>query len=182
MSVVATGMGGREGVQLGGAADRFARVALSVPDGRTSAPEAQQAPAMLAGLSEAELAARHLNLALRAGGSDSARGWMAVMQQMSRTTRAVQDAHSARHELVAATRTLGSVPAALEQTTGRLERVAHLEELPAEVRAAAREASDRAARLDQQLRRGPTAGRGQLAARPSKAAESTRNRDNDRGM
>lgn len=73
----------------------------------------------LSWLSGGELVARHLNLALRAEGLNSSRGWVAIMQQMSRTTRAIQQAHEARGELAAAQRLFASVPV-LEQTTASL--------------------------------------------------------------
>ncbi|MBO1768247.1 hypothetical protein [Allobranchiibius sp. GilTou38] len=177
MSLVASGLAGPEGVQLGRAADRFARVSLAVPAHRADAP-----PVPRAGLSEAELAARHLNLALRAGGTDAARGWMAVMQQMSRTTKAIQDAHAARYEMVAATRTLAGVPAAVGGATNRFEQVARLEEIPADIRADARKLTAR----------GPGTTRPHLGAGKAVASEDTaqptvidanaRTQDNDQGM
>ncbi len=182
MSVVATGLGDRDGLQLGRVADRFARVSLSLPEHRAGALDERPAhPVQLAGLSEPELAARHLNLALRAGGTDSARGWMAVMQQMSRTTKAIQDAHAARYEMVAATRTLATAPPALETLTGRFEIAAQLDEMPADVRAAATQAKQRAARVDEQLRRGPT-GRSGATDRPRRPGQATRDHDHDQGM
>ena len=181
MSVVATGLGDREGLQLGRAADRFAQVSLTLPEPPAATlGEKPGPPRMLSGLSEPELAARHINLAVRAASSDSARGWMAVMQQMSRTTKAIQDAHVARHEMVAATQTLATAPPALEKLIGRFEVAARIEELPADVREAAAQARARGARVDEQLRRGPT-GRRSGTDRP-RPGQRTPSRDNDLGI
>lgn len=69
---------------------------------RTAQDDRGQVAAPLSGLSDGELAARHLNLALRAASMDRSRGWAAVMQQMSRTVRAVHAAHEAQHAVQAA--------------------------------------------------------------------------------
>lgn len=98
VSLVASRVDPQRAQQLGAVADRLAR------SGRSG-----QGPALF-GLSDGELVARHLNLALRAGGLNSGRGWAAVMQQMSRTIRAIQQAHEARGELAAAQRLLASAP------------------------------------------------------------------------
>lgn len=47
----------------------------------------------------AVVAARHLNLALRAGSPSSSRGWFAVLQQMQRTLRAIHTARAAQAHL-----------------------------------------------------------------------------------
>lgn len=50
------------------------------------------------------LAARHIGLLARATSTSPATGWLAVMTQLDRVTQAVEDAHAARSELVAAQR------------------------------------------------------------------------------
>ncbi|XAS78309.1 hypothetical protein V3G39_17925 (plasmid) [Dermatophilaceae bacterium Sec6.4] len=176
MSLLAARAPGRDGPALGRAADSLTRVALSLPGQGTTAPVVARA-----GLSEAELAARHVNLALRATGNDCARGWMAVMQQMSRTAKAIQDAHLARHEMVAATRTLAAVGASIDANTSRWEQTAQVQEMPADVRAAGRDARERAARIDATLARGarnaPAA-----VARVTRYEQPGRDRDTDRGI
>lgn len=63
---------------------------------------------------DASIAGRHLALAMRAGGLSSSRGWFAVLQQLSRTVRAIEDARAARGEGYAATTTpAGAFPAAM---------------------------------------------------------------------
>lgn len=176
MSLVATRIGGQDGPVLGRAADSLTRVALSLPGQHATPPAVPRA-----GLSQAELAARHVNLALRASGHDSLRGWMAVMQQMSRTAAAIQDAHVARQEMVAATRTLASVGASIEAATTRFEHAAQLQELPADVCAAGRDAGRRAARLDETLARGANQ-RPNSTARPTRYEQASRERDMDRGL
>lgn len=47
------------------------------------------------------VAARHLNLALRAGGLSSTRGWFAVLQQLNRVVRALEKARAANADLAA---------------------------------------------------------------------------------
>lgn len=51
----------------------------------------------------AEVAARHIALALRASSPDQHRGWVAVLRQLERTVAAVRDAQEARGDLAAAT-------------------------------------------------------------------------------
>lgn len=176
VSLVAARLGGHQGAMLGRAADSLTRVSLSLPArGAGASPSTPRA-----GLSEAELAARHVNLALRASGTDSARGWMAVMQQMLRTTKAIQDAHAARQEMVAATRTLAAVGPQISAISTRFESAAQLDELPADVRAAARDVAHRTARLDDTLRRGASHGPN-ATAQPRRPGDASRDRDTDRG-
>lgn len=77
----------------GGTSDALARTAQN-DRGQVTVP--------LTGLSNGELAARHINLALRASSTDHSRGWAAVVQQMSRTVRAIHAAHEAQQALQAA--------------------------------------------------------------------------------
>ncbi len=177
MSLLAARVPGQNAHALGSAADSLTRVALSLPAEHLGLPPV----APRAGLSEAELAARHVNLALRATGNDSARGWMAVMQQMSRTAKAIQDAHLARHEMVAATRTLAAVGASIDASTSRWEQTAQLQEMPADVRAAGRDARERAARIDATLARGARKAPAAVA-RVTRYEQPGRDRDTDRGI
>ena len=93
---------GLSGRQFGYAADALARDSLSIRGGGPSWSPGQtdehRAPVVPRGLSDAELAARHMNLALRASHPDSGRGWIAVLQQLQRTVDAIRTAHAARAE------------------------------------------------------------------------------------
>lgn len=93
---------GLSGRQFGYAADALARDSLSIrPGGPSWSPgqtDEHRAPVVPRGSSNAELAARHLNLALRASHPDSGRGWIAVLQQLQRTLDAIRTAHAARAE------------------------------------------------------------------------------------
>lgn len=92
---------GLSGRQFGYAADTLARDALSIRGGPAWSPgqaDEERAPLVPRGLSDAELAARHINLALRASHPDSGRGWIAVLQQLQRTVDAIRTAHAARAE------------------------------------------------------------------------------------
>ena len=60
------------------------------------------APAVESGPSRGQLAARHVQLAVRASDPCRERAWLAVTQQMSRTIDALRDAAQARGELAAA--------------------------------------------------------------------------------
>jgi hypothetical protein len=50
-----------------------------------------------------EVATRHIQLAIRAAGTDRHNGWLAVIQQLSRTMDAIARAKEERGQLVAAT-------------------------------------------------------------------------------
>ncbi|WP_460792859.1 relaxase/mobilization nuclease domain-containing protein [Nocardioides maradonensis] len=64
--------------------------------------QATGAPQVPAGLSGMEIATRHLQLAIRATGTDRHNGWLAVIRQLGRTMTAIADAKEARGELIAA--------------------------------------------------------------------------------
>ncbi|WP_147301312.1 hypothetical protein [Calidifontibacter indicus] len=98
------------GSQLGAVSDEAARVSFEPqqPRHRSYGHGSLQPRTSSAGL-----ALVHFNLALRASSTNSARGWYAVMKQMQRTMRAIEDAQRARGELVAATRTSELVAAHL---------------------------------------------------------------------
>lgn len=78
-------------------------------------------PRVPGGLSTAEVAARHLQLALRSASPDRHAGWFAVMQQMIRTMNAIADARQARGEVVAATTLRRDAVASLERLNGWLD-------------------------------------------------------------
>lgn len=103
------------------------------------------------------------------------------MQQMSRTSKAIQDAHAARREMVAATRTLAEAPPALEHLTTRFKDAARIQEMPADARAAAAQARARAARVDEQLRRGSKSWSKEVE-RPQRPGPGSPSRDDDLGM
>lgn len=67
-----------------------------------------QSPRPRFGAAPAQLAARHLQLALRAGGPQSHPGWVAVLQQMRQVLAAIEDARRAREELVAASQLMAA--------------------------------------------------------------------------
>ncbi|MDQ2851787.1 MAG: hypothetical protein M3Y49_13860 [Actinomycetota bacterium] len=90
----------------------------------TPTPAPQVLPVVPAGPSHAELAARHVMIAIRASGPDHYRGWLAVMQQFSRTVGAIHHAQQARGELALAQRVQTDTLGALTQVQDRLERMA----------------------------------------------------------
>nr|WP_145230620.1 hypothetical protein [Rudaeicoccus suwonensis] len=98
---------------LGRGADQLAQVATPRTPGR-AAPT-------LAGPTRAELAARQIVLAMRASSPDTHRGWIAVMQQFSRTLAAIDDAARARGELAAAHRATAQLAVAIDTATTRLQ-------------------------------------------------------------
>lgn len=153
ISLVASRVDPVRSQQLGMVADSLVR----------SAPP--QGP-VLSGLSDGELVARHLNLALRASGLDSGRGWAAVIQQMSRTTRAIGQAHEARGELAAAQRLLASAPV-LDAVAGTARPARVSVDNPAENDAALHGQPDRWASL---ARRGTA----RTADRPARPAQHDR--------
>ena len=107
---------------LGRGADALTRLSLgdrAAADGAAAAP----APASPSGPSHAELAARHLMIAMRASSPDSHRGWLAVMQQFSRTVGAIRDAHQVRGELAAAHRVHQVTLSALTDVQERLQQI-----------------------------------------------------------
>lgn len=82
---------GRKPGPLAAASDALARSAQPDRDQRGPTPHRG-------------LAARHIGLMARATSTSSATGWLAVMTQLDRVTQAVEDAHAARGELLAAQR------------------------------------------------------------------------------
>lgn len=100
---------GPDGEVLGGAAQTLARQSLAVA-GDVPVPRPQFGPR------PAQLAARHMQLALRAGGPDSHPGWVAVLQQLRQVVAAIEDARRARQELVAAQQ-IAAARQVLEQVT-----------------------------------------------------------------
>ncbi|WP_157508671.1 relaxase/mobilization nuclease domain-containing protein [Luteipulveratus halotolerans] len=149
-------------------ADRYTRSSLAQPY------DAERTPSYVKAQHVA-LAARHLNLALRAGGVDSSRGWLAVLQQMERTARAIEaarDAHQrtnlARAEL-SATRV---APATLTPVIEHLDRSVATDEQQQNRRTA------QAARSVLAPRRGPV-----TAHRPTSTAHAPeRDRSVERGQ
>lgn len=97
-AVVATGQPAAFKEHGGRAADVLARIALE--DKWTTSPD--PAPTVPSGLSGAELATRHVQLALRAASTNKHSGWLAVIQQITRATSAIQDAKFARREYAGA--------------------------------------------------------------------------------
>lgn len=98
-AVLATGQPAAFQQHGGRAADILARQALE-DAWNTPAPAEPKVPT---GLNGAELATRHVQLALRASGTNKHSGWIAVIQQITRATSAIQDAKIARGEHVGAT-------------------------------------------------------------------------------
>lgn len=80
------------------AGQTLSRQSLAIVDDRPA--NAPQTP--LQGAASTQLAARHMQLALRAGGIESHPGWVAVLQQLRQVMDAIQSAHVARRELTAA--------------------------------------------------------------------------------
>lgn len=83
---------------------RLSRQALTVVDERANV----QPPRPRHGPSPAQLAARHMQVALRAGGPGGHPGWVAVLQQPRQVLAAIEDARQARRELVAASQLDGA--------------------------------------------------------------------------
>jgi len=86
-------------VEAGRASDVLTRQWLADTYSGTQA----QAPRVPPGLSRMEVATRHVQLAIRAGGTDRHTGWLTVIRQLSRTIDAIANAKQARGELIAAT-------------------------------------------------------------------------------
>ncbi len=74
------------------------------------------------GPTAAQLAARHVQLALRANGLDHHQGWIAVMQQLRQVSQAIEAAQRARGELASA-RQLHQLNEVLEKAEQGLRRV-----------------------------------------------------------
>ncbi|MBU2698869.1 MULTISPECIES: relaxase/mobilization nuclease domain-containing protein [Pimelobacter] len=87
-------------VDAGRASDVLTRQWLA--DNYNRQATSQAPPKVPAGLSNMELAARHIQLAVRATSTDRHQGWLAVLQQLMRTVNAIADAKAARGELVGA--------------------------------------------------------------------------------
>lgn len=98
-AVLATGRPTAFSEHGGRGADVLARIALEEAWGT---PQTQ--PTVPAGASSAELATRHVQLALRAGSTDRHSGWLTVIQQLGRTVSAIAAAKQARGELAGAQR------------------------------------------------------------------------------
>ncbi len=122
-------------VILGQGADTLTRISLNPPppvrfaphDHAATAPVTDTAarvpPTVATGPSHAELAARHVILALRASSPDSHRGWLAVLQQFGRTISAIRDAHELRGEVAASRLILTGALSALDQAHERLQQL-----------------------------------------------------------
>ncbi|MDA8437543.1 MAG: hypothetical protein M0Z51_01625 [Propionibacterium sp.] len=82
----------------------------------------RSAPVPHYGQTAAQLAARHVQLALRAGSLDQHQGWIAVLQQLHQVSQAIEAAHRARGELASA-RQLHQVSGVLSQTEQRLSPI-----------------------------------------------------------
>lgn len=111
-SLIASRTPGADGDTLGSAADRLNLLGHSTPEAYTP-----HAPSRA---TDVALAARHINLALRAGSPSSERGWFAVLQQLARTARAMQTAAEARGDLAAAR---GEYAAAVSTPAALIDRV-----------------------------------------------------------
>jgi hypothetical protein len=115
------------------------------------------------GLAGAEIATRHVQLALRAAHTDRHAGWLAVIQQINRAATAIADAKHARGELVGA-RSLATAATSLEALPHHLQLSSASSDDGVEISAAARRAQQVAehgqapGRLTdpQQLRTDPT--------------------------
>ncbi len=98
------------------AAQTLSRQALEVvepsstphADVTSTSHAAKDSAAHAYGPSPAQLAARHVQLAMRAGGTASHPGWMAVLQQLRQVVAAVEAAQRARRELVSAQQLAGA--------------------------------------------------------------------------
>lgn len=84
-------------VEAGRASDVLTRQWLTDTHARHDKPAS-----VPGGLSKMEIASRHVQLAVRSSGTDRHNGWLAVMQQLSRTIDAIAKAKAARNETVAA--------------------------------------------------------------------------------
>jgi len=93
---------GPAGEALAGAAQTLSRQSLAVAGEQAPAPRPHFGPR------PAQLAVRHMQIALRAGGTDSHPGWVAVLQQLRQVLSAIEAARRARQELVAATQLAGA--------------------------------------------------------------------------
>lgn len=82
-----------------GAGQALSRQSLVVVGER---PGTSSPPRPGPGPTHAQIAARHMQLALRAGGTASHPGWVAVLQQLRQVIDAIQSANLARRELAAA--------------------------------------------------------------------------------
>lgn len=107
-------------IVLGVAADALTRLHLN---NDTPMASPTPAPTVPTGPSHAELAARHMMIAMRASSPDSHRGWLAVLQQFSRTVSAINDAHQVRGELAAAHRVHAVAISALAEVQERLAQL-----------------------------------------------------------
>lgn len=94
----------QDAAQLGKVADEYARVSFDPRPRDVTTRTGFEHGSTIRRSRSAGLAARHLNLAIRAGGHDSTRGWYAVMKQLQRVMNALNDAQRARQELVDAHR------------------------------------------------------------------------------
>lgn len=105
---------GWQGGRFAIAGETLARHAL--PEHGTHPPVStpRGTPAGPSGPGPAELAARHLAVALRASSPDRNRGWQAVVSQLGRTAQAVHAAQQARGELAAARATNTGAVAVIE--------------------------------------------------------------------
>ncbi len=101
---------GPEVEALAGVGQTLARQSLEV----VGDPRAGSLPRPSFGPTGAQLAARHVQLALRAGGTASHPGWIAVLQQLRQVLAAIEAAQRARGELTAA-RQLATAQRALAQ-------------------------------------------------------------------
>lgn len=117
---------GADGEVLAGAGQTLSRQALAVVDPAVVDKQRadQQEPAALPRPSycpsPAQLAARHVQLAMRAGGTSSHPGWIAVLQQLRQVLAAIEAAQRARRELAAAQQLAGA-----QRAVGRVEQAAH---------------------------------------------------------
>jgi len=116
---------GADGEVLAGAGQTLSRQALAVVDPagvHRQQPDEEQAgvPRPSFGPSPAQLAARHVQLAMRAGGTSAHPGWIAVLQQLRQVLAAIEAAQRGRRELVAAGQLAGA-----QQALGRVEDAAH---------------------------------------------------------
>lgn len=115
-----------EGEKLAGAGQTLSRQALAVADpagvhgSKPSERDRARVPRPSYGPSPAQLAARHVQVAMRAGGTNTHPGWIAVLQQLRQVLGAIEAAQRARRELVAAHQLAGA-----QQTVGQVERAAH---------------------------------------------------------
>jgi len=102
------------------AAQTLSRQALEVVDTTSTSREGEESIAHAYGPSPAQLAARHVQLAMRAGGTESHPGWMAVLQQLRQVVGAMEAAQRARRELVSAQQLAGA-----QQALQRAQEASH---------------------------------------------------------